>query len=98
MKKLINIFMLRRYKMNKLAKTCIDLLTCNTILSNITTNDFVEDLIISIVVVILNFIILPLLKKLIEKMGWLTDKEKKQLKDETEKIVDKIEDELDKKD
>lgn len=84
--------------MNKLFKSLFDLVACSTILEIIGCNEFVQDLIISVVVVILNFIILPLLKKLIEKMGWLTDKEKKQLKDETEKIVNKIEDELDKKD
>lgn len=84
--------------MNKIFKTLFDLVTCSTILEVINENEFIQDLVISIVVVILNFIILPLLKKLIEKIGWLTDKEKKQLKEETEKIVDKIEDELDKKD
>lgn len=84
--------------MNKLYKTLIDLVMCNSILDRIGGNDFVEDLIISIIVVIINFIILPLIKKGIEKIPFLNDREKETLKEETNKIVDKVNDELDKKD
>lgn len=83
--------------MNNLLKCLYDLLLCKCI-TNLVSADFVEDLLISIAVVILNFLILPLLKKLINKISWLTSKEKEQLIDETEKIVDKIEDEFDKND
>ena len=82
--------------MEKLTKTLFDLLMCNTILETIGESEFVQDLIISIIVVLINFLILPLLKKLIGKIKWLNQEEKEQLTDKTEEIVNKIEDELDK--
>ena len=82
--------------MNKLTKALFDLICCNTIIEMFGGAEFWEDLIISIVVVILNCLILPLLKKLINKIVWLSPEEKKHLQNETEKVADKIEDELDK--
>lgn len=82
--------------MEKLTKTLLDLLMCETILKSIGESEFVQDLIISIIVVLINFLILPLLKKLIGKIEWLNKEEKKQLTEKTEEIVDKIEDEIDK--
>lgn len=84
--------------MNKLYKTLIDLVLCNSIIQRIGGKEFMEDLIISIVVVLINFFLLPLLKKAIEKIPFLNDKEKETLKEETEKIVDNVSNELDKKD
>lgn len=82
--------------MEKLTKTMFDLLMCETILKSLGESEFVQDLIISIIVVLINFLILPLLKKLIGKIEWLNKEEKKQLTEKTEEIVNKIEDELDK--
>lgn len=82
--------------MEKITKTMFDLLVCDTILKTIGESEFVQDLIISIIIVFINFLILPLLKKLISKIKWLNKEEKKQLTNETEKIADEITEKLDK--
>ena len=84
--------------MDKLAKTFLDLLMCSKILEYIGGNEFLQELIISIVVVLINFLILPLLKKIISKIKWLNEDEKAKLKEETEKIAEEVTDKLDKKD
>lgn len=80
--------------MEKVIKTLIDLPLIG-ILTNLFDTDFYQDLIISLIVCLLNFLILPYIKKGIQKLN-LSEKEKKQLQDEVEKIVDKTTNEINK--
>lgn len=73
--------------MNNIYKTLLDF----TILSFISTNEFWEEIIIAFIVVIMNCLIIPLIKKLYAKLKLGKENEEK-LDEKLDEIEDKFND------
>ena len=82
---------------NSLTKNAIDIGE-STLLGTLITNEFWQQILIALSIVLINTIVLPLLKKIMKKLGFNEDESEKIAQDVTDVIKEKIEEIKDDKD
>ena len=82
---------------NSLTKNAIDIGE-STLLGTLITNEFWQQILIALSIVLINAIVLPLLKKIMKKLGFNEDESEKIAQDVTDVIKKKIEEIKDDKD
>ena len=82
---------------NSLTKNAIDIGE-STLLGTLITNEFWQQILIALSIVLINAIVLPLLKKIMKKLGFNEDESEKIAQDVTDVIKEKIEEIKDNKD